>query len=149
MRPEVDRMHDRTNPRFWSLRTWAARYAPLEAAGLLMALYAGWVVSQFGEGRFAIGFAAAWGENIGYYLVAFVRERRRRRSTAVALGDLVVEFGPAEVVDSLIVRPLCMSYGVGQIGDTAAGVVFGKILADVPFYGFATIGYALRRRLRP
>ncbi|MBK7950846.1 MAG: hypothetical protein IPK00_19325 [Deltaproteobacteria bacterium] len=137
------------NRRFGRLRAWALRYAPLEAAALLSALGAGLAVSELTESRLAIGYAGAWGENLGYYLVAFVRERRVRGSSALALRDLVLEFGLAEAVDSFVVRPLCMGYGVGQLGDAAAGVVIGKFVADIPFYGFAILGYELRKKLRP
>ncbi len=136
-------------PGFERLRAWVLRYAPLEVAALATALYAGMAAEQISENRLAIGYAAAWGENVGYYLVAFARERRRRGASAAAVADLVVEFGPAEAVDSLLVRPLCMGFGVGQLGDAAAGVVLGKLLADVPFYTMAVLGYALCRRIRP
>lgn len=131
------------------LRTWLLRYAPLEGAALLTALGAGLLASQLSESRIVIGYAGAWGENLGYYLVAFVREWRVRGSAIAAVGDLALEFGPAEAIDSFVVRPLCMGYGVAWIGDAAAGVVAGKLLADVPFYGIAILGYELRRRLRP
>lgn len=136
-------------PGFERLRAWVLRYAPLEAAALATALYAGMAADQISENQLAIGYAAAWGENFGYYLVAFARERRRRGASAAALADLVLEFGPAEAVDSLVVRPLCMGFGVGHFGDAAGGVVLGKLLADVPFYAFAALGHALRRRIRP
>ena len=134
---------------FTRLRAWILRYAPLEVAALLTAVVAGLAISQFSESRLAIGYAGAWGENLGYYLVAFARERRVRGSSVLAFHDLLLEFGVAELIDSLVVRPLCMGYGIGQLGDPAAGVVLGKIMADVPFYGFAILGCELRRKFRP
>ncbi len=131
------------------LRAWLLRYAPLEAAALLTALCAGLAMSRFTDSQLAIGYAGAWGENLGYYLVAFARERRVRGSSVLAFHDLLLEFGVAELVDSFVVRPLCMAYGIGRLGDPAAGVVLGKFLADVPFYGFAILGYELRRKFRP
>lgn len=134
---------------FTRLRAWLLRYAPLEAAALLTAVCAGLAISQFTESRIAIGYAGAWGENLGYYLVAFARERRVRGSSVLAFHDLLLEFGVAELIDSFVVRPLCMGYGIGRLGNPAAGVVLGKFVADVPFYGFAILGYELRRKFRP
>lgn len=139
-------MQDLSTQRFARVRSWLLRYAPLEAAALLTALAAGMAASPFVENPFAVGFAAAWGENLGYYGVAFARERRVRGSSVLALRDIVLEFGAAEAFDSLVVRPLCMGFGIGQVGDPATGVVLGKLLADVPFYGLAILGYELRRR---
>lgn len=135
--------------RFTRLRVWLLRYAPLEAAALLTAVCAGLAISRFTESRLAIGYAGAWGENLGYYGVAFARERRVRGSSVLAFHDLLLEFGVAELIDSFVVRPLCMGYGIGRLGDPAAGLVLGKFLADVPFYGFAILGYELRRKFRP
>jgi hypothetical protein len=142
-------MQGPSNQRFTRVRAWLLRYAPLEAAALFTALCAGLAVSQLADSQLAIGYAGAWGENLGYYLTAFVREWRVRGSAALAVRDLVLEFGVAEGVDSFVVRPLCMAVGVGQLGDPAAGIVVGKLAADVPFYGFAILGYELRKKLRP
>ena len=142
----MQRLPSQTSAR---LRAWLLRYAPLEAAALLTAVCAGLAISQFTESRLAIGYAGAWGENLGYYGVAFVRERRVRGSSVLAFHDLLLEFGIAELIDSFVVRPLCVGYGIGLLGGPAAGVVLGKFLADVPFYGFAILGYELRRKFRP
>lgn len=100
--------------------------------------------------------AAAIGENVGYYGVVTVRElvhdARAARAAARAYGGrgrartiakLLVEFGPAEALDAAVVRPLSIGMATAALG--GAGVVIGKIAADLPFYVPVVITYEVRR----
>ena len=48
-----------------------------------------------------------------------------------------VEFGPAEVIDSVIIRPIALYAGPFILGNVAVGWVVGSILADIAFYVMA------------
>ncbi|WP_327582774.1 hypothetical protein OHA25_43660 [Nonomuraea sp. NBC_00507] len=101
----------------------------------------------------AVGaFAGSLGETIAFYAVLLVRDvRARRRSDPqrpavyVTVRGLLVEFGPAEVADTLVVRPFAMYVGPMIVADAAMGVALGKFAADLVFYTLAIIGYELRR----
>jgi hypothetical protein len=138
-----------------AVRQWLWRYAPAEVAGTVGALAAATGANAFGVAA-ATAYAGAIGEGLAFYAVILFRELRRsigpRRQT---LARLMVEFGPAEIADTIAVRPLAMYLGPLLIGHFAAGVLAGKIAADVVFYGLAIVGYelgktdtALRRFLR-
>jgi pilus assembly protein TadC len=63
------------------------------------------------------------------------------------LRDLVLEFGPAEALDSLLLRPALMYAGILLAPNLALGVVAGKIAADICFYLPTILSYEwLRRR---
>jgi hypothetical protein len=59
------------------------------------------------------------------------------------LTGLLVEFGPAEIADTFAVRPLAMYLGPLLIGHLAAGILAGKLAADIVFYALAIVGYEL------
>jgi hypothetical protein len=46
---------------------------------------------------------------------------------------LFLEFGPAELLDSGLIRPLAMAVCIRMLG-WGFGIVTGKVLADVVFY---------------
>lgn len=95
--------------------------------------------------------AAAIAETLGFYAVAAIvvaRTHRARRLRRTA-RDLAVEFGPAEVLDTVLLRPALMYLGVHVLGDLTAGVLVGKLLADVVFYLLAVAGHRAGRRLFP
>ncbi len=137
-------------PRGGRAREWLGRYAPAEVAATLGALLGAGVAAWFG-GAAATAYAGAIGEAIAFYAVVFVRDQRRssRRSGDGSpwrtLRGLLMEFGPAELVDTFAVRPLAMYLATVLIGHVATGVLVGKVAADVVFYTLAIIGYEIRR----
>src|SRR5262245_10471871 len=127
-------------------RRWLRRYLPAEAAGTSAALAAAAVAAPGGlEGAVV---AAAWAETLAFYSFVTVRELRGRgaawrspRRAAGALRDVVSEFGAAEAVDTLFARPLLMYAFAAPLGSLVAGVLIGKLAADVVFYALAIPAY--------
>lgn len=132
---------------------WLGRYAPPEAAAILGALLGALLGAQLGG---AVGGAVGGtvGEGLAFYAVVVVRELRSERATAAprslrqVLLDLLVEFGPAEALDSLLVRPLAMYVGPMITGDLLSGTVAGKVAADLVFYALAAFTFEQQRRAR-
>jgi hypothetical protein len=136
-------------------REWLARYAPAELAAIVGAVLAATVVDRFGVAA-ATAYAGAIGEGVAFYAVLFARDLRANRagrSGGRAVGrtvrNLVLEFGPAEVLDTAAVRPLAMYLGTVAVGQAWLGVILGKIAADVVFYVLAITSYELRRARGP
>jgi hypothetical protein len=143
-----------------SSRRWLHRYALAELAGVGTALLAGWLAGVAALPLLAIGYASAIGENVGFYGTIVGRQIAADRRHAHAVGqryrlaqmwvtmrELMLEFGPAEVLDSLVIRPFAMALGVRLLGQVS-GIVAGKLAADVTFYLPVILTYELRRRAR-
>ena len=127
-------------------REWLRRYGPAELVALAGALAGYLLVELLTGNRAAAAFAAAAGDNVGYYGLLAAREIARRRSVRRALGALALEFGPAELLDSTVIRPACTALATGTLGP--AGVVAGKLLADLVFYAPVIATYELSKRRR-
>lgn len=133
--------------------SWCARYLPAEVAGTVCAVAGAYLAFRITGDRPIAAIAGTLAENVGFYgLMAVVvwREHtgdrcrgRRAGRTAVAL---FAEFGPAEALDSLFVRPLCMYVGPFLTGGIAGGSMLGKLMADAVFYTVAIICAAVWRR---
>ncbi len=134
---------DQPAPAPRSLR-WLRRYAPAEVAALLGAVLAAGAVERFGLPA-ATAYAGVLGEGIAFYAVLFVRDLRRRHAVLPTLRALLVEFGPAELLDTTLIRPGAMYLGPLLIGQVTAGVVAGKLAADAVFYTLAIVGYEAHR----
>jgi hypothetical protein len=133
------------------VREWLARYLPAEVAAVSGALVAAGVAHRL-AGPAAAALAGSIGESVAFYAVIVVRDLRRGRASHMWLRNvgriarnMVLEFGPAELIDTFVVRPTAMYLGPVVVGRLAAGVVLGKIAADVVFYALAIIGYELRK----
>ena len=57
----------------------------------------------------------------------------------------MIEFGPAEILDTGLIRPLTMGVGTRLVG-RMLGVPLGKLAADVTFYVPVILIYDWRRR---
>jgi hypothetical protein len=128
-----------------AVREWLWRYGPAEAAATAGAVAAAIAVGPWALAA-VIAYAGTIGEGLGFYAVILVRELRRcpgpRRRT---IAGLLVEFGPAEIADTVAVRPLAMYLGPLLVGHLAGGVLAGKLAADLVFYALAIAGYELAK----
>jgi hypothetical protein len=106
----------------------------------------------------AVAYAAVVGENLGFYGVMTFRELAATRRSRTVKGQsfswrdglriafgLVIEFGPAEILDSTLIRPAAMGIGVHVLGD-GWGIIAGKLAADVLFYIPAILVFEWRQR---
>lgn len=141
------------------IRRWLVRYLPPEILGTTVALlsataaYAA-VGGSGPDALLAAALAGTLGENVGYYALVVVRGYRTHRMGAgrchaagrTARGVLL-EFGPAETIDSLAVRPLFFGLGPLLLAEPWLGWLLGKLAADVVFYAVTITSYELGKRL--
>jgi hypothetical protein len=57
------------------------------------------------------------------------------------MRSVAVEFGPAELIDSVAIRPAAFYVGPLLFDSTVGGWIFGKLVSDVAFYLFAIVSY--------
>ena len=62
-------------------------------------------------------------------------------ANGLSLRSIAVEFGPAEVIDSIIIRPVALYAGPYILGNVAVGWVVGSLVADIAFYVMAIFSY--------
>ncbi len=145
----------------WSrVRPWLRRYGPCEVLGTAGAFLSSWIALQCSGGSLA---AAAWagtaGGTIGFYALPAVRAFRQfhrvgrsRGALARALvtsaytaRSLLAEFGPAELVDSALLRPSLLYLGPLLLGNPWWGWLAGKVVADAVFYLITAIAFRQNR----
>lgn len=139
---------DLTPSRRAKFKEWIRRYLPCEIAGTV-GEFGGAALAYWTTGSLAAAAVAGTvGASIGYYAIAFGTAARcyhradsTRRGAArglvsvvLAMRSLLVEFGPAEAVDSLAVRPFAFYVGPIVLGSTMAGWIAAKFVADIVFY---------------
>lgn len=133
---------------------WVRRYLPAEILGTAVMLGAGLAASAWTGAPAAIALAALVGETVGFYAVLAVVilleqlrvVRTRRRAMVRTLLLLVAEFGAAELLDTLLVRPAALFIGVLIVPDPVWGLLAGKVAADVLFYAIAAGAFTITAR---
>jgi hypothetical protein len=144
------------NISFQKPKEWSKRYILPELASFACALTGAHLAFAAGSNILLASFAAAWAENIGYYSVIIYRETKHISETRpetnrmsrflLVLRNLAIEFGVAECVDSLFLRPACMFLCFEIFSNHSVATVVGKLLADIGFYTMAVSGYELRKK---
>ena len=62
-------------------------------------------------------------------------------ANVLALRSITIEFGPAELIDSIVIRPLAYYLGPVMFDNVAVGWIFGKLISDIGFYVLAIFSY--------
>ena len=138
---------------------WLRRYIPAEITGLFAAVLAGVFFYTMTNSAVITAHSGVWGENIGFYgtiiVMSVSRSIKYHHNQQSAYGfasfardarNIVLEFGPAEAIDSLVTRPFMMYICQRIFGDVVFGLVTGKLAADIMFYIPTIIAYELRKR---
>ena len=133
------------------IKTVVLRYLPAEVLALAGMVLGWWLGTRWTQSPWLIAGIVTIAENVGFYgylAVAVWREqtpqnpslRRRFQRTALLLG---AEFGPAEVVDCLLIRPAFMTAAIVWLDSTGWGVAVGSYAADAVFWTLAGASYLL------
>ncbi|MGI4869774.1 MAG: hypothetical protein ACRYFX_01205 [Janthinobacterium lividum] len=149
-------------PRVSRLREWLGRYGPAQLLSVLATLGAAQAATHAGANGVAVALAATWTGNLAYFGLILGQDVRRTRYQLHTQGRaytwrtlarngraLVVEFGTAEALDSLLIRPALLYWLPRWLHHMPLGVMVGQLAADVTFYIPAIISYELsKERLR-
>lgn len=139
---------------------WLKRYGPAEIIGTIGAYFGSFLTYGFTDNKVITAYGATMGENLGFYGTIFFREVKKDYKTAKldhgeyrlkdlarTITNLFIDFGLAEVLDSLVIRPAAIGTGTYVFGRNS-GVIIGKVVADITFYIPAIISYELREHFR-
>lgn len=141
------------------VKEWLWRYGLAEFISLPATLLPAMFVRTATGNDIAAALAGTWGGNIGYFGSILLRDVWLTRKRFLAEGRkyglkafskniraLVVEFGVAEILDTLLVRPALMYYLPQVMGNFSWGIILAKFTADITFYLPAIIFYELSKK---
>lgn len=146
------------------VKGWVVRYLPLEVLGTITALAAAWAAYEASGSLALAAIAGALGESVGYYVLVVVRSARGHAASArvralpgvggrawaatwLTARSVAAEFGPAELVDTLVVRPALLWAASAIWGAAPLAWLVGKLAADAVFYTVAIVSFEAGRRI--
>ena len=140
-------------------KEWLKRYLPAEILSIIVTLACAWAADALTHNGVTTAFAGTLGGNIayfGYILVSDIlisihkckaaAQKYGWKNLLLNIKALALEFGVAEIFDSLLIRPALMYYLPIWTGDLSLGIIMAKLLADVTFYIPAIISYELAKK---
>ena len=138
---------------------WITRYGLAEIISLTMTIVASWVTFEYTKSQIKMALVATWMGNFGYFGTILIQDIIEASKQLHNVGKsysfetflknaraLFVEFGIAEVFDTLLIRPTLLYYFPIWLGNLSLGVVVAKFAADITFYVPAIISYELSKK---
>jgi hypothetical protein len=146
------------------VREWGRRYLLAELVGTVTALAAAVSVHALTGSLAPAALAGSVAETVAYYGVILRRTvprlyaasagaRRRLLRTGRGLLAEMSDFVAAELADTFLLRPGLIYLAAGWAGSGSAGtgvpagLLIGKLLADLGFYAVVIPSYELRKKL--
>ena len=143
------------------IKEWLKRYLPAEIIGTVTAVTAASVTHLFSDNLLFIAYAGSLGEGIGFYSTVFIQhvilitKGRSKENKTVSFSDfskitthIVLEFGPAGLIDGLLLRPFFLYLFPILMQKFTLGILAGKIAGDVTFYILVIFSYEIHKRNR-
>lgn len=133
----------------YKMHEWGKRYLPAEIISTFTGLSVAFLTFTFTENRILTAFLATWAENSSYYVFLLWRDARGSKNFKTFLKkcrNILVEFGPAEMFDTFVMRPFLLYVMPLLLNNFALGIICGKIIADFVFYIPTIISYEVRKK---
>ncbi len=135
------------------MKEWLNRYAIAEIISVVFAIIFSYL-SQVLFGNFIVsGIIGTWSSNLGFYGTIVYRDIRgigrkfKIKDFFILLRNMIIEFGPAEYLDSLLIRPFYLSFFPFIISNYSFAIFIGTMLADVTYFIPTIISYEFRRKI--
>ncbi len=138
---------------------WVKRYLPAEIVSIILTLISSVLAYKFTSSHLTTALIGTWVGNIGYFGTILLTDIfQTNRALAYKnmpytykiliqnIRALIVEFGLAEVFDSLFVRPMLMYHFPIWLGNISIGILLAKFTADITFYIPAIVAYELSKK---
>ena len=130
------------------------RYWIAEIFGTLGALVLPTIVSFFTSNIVILALSGTRWENIWFYGTMIFQEMYKLKKLKhspkhifiKSLRNILLEFGIAEISDSLFVRPAIMYLTLSNINNMQLSIFVWKIIGDIVFYIPTVISYELRKK---
>ncbi|MFK5856815.1 MAG: hypothetical protein QM503_11835 [Bacteroidota bacterium] len=141
------------------IMVWVKRYLLADVLSTILSLGTAWLIMEQSGDRVLAAFVGSAVASVSFYFtIAFSDVRKslkqhraesrkyKIKSFLVDFRNLIIEFGPAELLDVLAVRPFFMYLIPKLTGDFLLGTFIGKMIADVIFFIPAIIMFELRKK---
>ena len=118
------------------LKEWFRRYAFAELIGIILVLIFSNISMLFLGSKIVSGFIGTWSDNLGFYGTILYKDIKKRKNIRkrlsikdllIQLRDVLIEFGPAEYLDSFIIRPAYLIFFPYIIHNYSLAIIIGTI----------------------
>ncbi len=135
------------------LREWCGRYLIAEFVGLILTILVSNLTFLFFNNLIFSAVLGTWADNLGFYGTIIYRDVKKRKNSTGMISlvklfrNVIIEFGPAEYLDSFLIRPFYLTVIPSFISNYSLAIIIGSVLANITYYIPTIIGYETRKKL--
>lgn len=138
------------------IKEWFNRYFLPSVLGIATAIIAGNIVKAISGNIILAAFIATWLDTIVFYGIIGYRDLKKRKNKEAkltfigflkVLRNMIIEFGPAEYLDTLLIRPFFLAILPYFMSNYSLAVLIGSICAEIIYYVPTIIMYELRKKV--
>jgi len=139
------------------IKRWVKRFLPAEVVGTVVAIVVSSFTHYYTNNAIIAAYAGSLSETIAFYTTIIIHDtltasKRLKeegktlspRGFAYLLRNILLDFGIAELLDSMLLRPFCMYVFPIWLRNYQLGILAGKIASDIVFYMPVIISYEIR-----
>lgn len=139
----------------YKVKEWFQRYAIAELIGIILALIVSNLTMLLFNNAIIAAFLATWADNLGFYGTIIINDLKLRKKKDNKIGiksilklarNIIIEFGPAEYLDSFAIRPFYLAIFPLLISNYSLAILIGTLLADVTYFIPTIISYEFRKK---
>jgi len=143
------------------IKEWLKRYWLAEIVCTTTAIVAASIAHYIYNEAVIAAFVGSLGEAIGFYSTVFIQNIQREnkimkeenasfsfQKIIKVISSLILEFGPARLIDGLLLRPFFMYIFPILLHDFTLGILLGKFAGDITFYLLVIASYEVQKRFK-
>jgi len=140
-------------------KEWLQRYLPSEIIGTVSAIASASLARHFSSNLITIAYVGSLGESIGFFATVFIQQllvvnkanKAQLKSFSLLdftkiIGSIALEYGPAGIIDSFLLRPFFMYTFSSVLHNFTLGILVGKLVGDFTFYLMVILSYELKKK---
>ncbi len=137
------------------IKEWLNRYLIAELISIAFAMLSALLADIIFHNSIITALAATWMSNVGFYGIMVSKDIKAKKKLhgkvtlriyLKTLIGLVVEFGPAEYLDTFVIRPIILYVFPIIFGNLALGIFLGTMVANITYYLPVIISYELKKK---
>lgn len=136
------------------IKEWLKRYSIPLVLGTIAAIVSAIIFKATTGNNIISGILATWVDNIVFYgyialhdLKKVDKDAPKFKAFIKQVRNMVIEFGPAEYLDSFLIRPFFLSIFPYFIGNYPLAIFLGSAAAEVTYFIPTIISYELRKKV--
>ena len=137
------------------IKEWLNRYLIAELISIVFAMLSAFLADILLHNPIVTALAATWMSNVGFYGTIVYKDIKAKKKLHGKITlqiyiktfiGLIVEFGPAEYLDTVLIRPIALYIFPILFGSLSWGIFIGIMAANITYYLPVILSYEMKKK---